>query len=139
MRKYLGNLSPRVFGFGHLGRKTRQFQRKKKLWNDKISFLGDGNLHLNIQLTTLDPGVRNNFESFLFKKVVELKGSISAEHGLGFNKTKYLALSKPDSVVRLMRSLKRAFDPNGIMNPYKVFPWNVKKLLQICQCKKCYM
>lgn len=52
---------------------------------------------------------------------MNLKGSMSAEHGLGFLKRHYIPLSKPDNVVRLMKTLKRSFDPNGIMNPYKVF------------------
>lgn len=58
----------------------------------------------------------------LIKQVMNLKGSMSAEHGLGFLKRHYFPLSKPDSVVRVMKNLKMMFDPNGIMNPYKVFP-----------------
>lgn len=121
MRQYLDDLSPRVFGFGHLG-KTKYYDTDCEIYCKYILFKGDGNLHLNIQLTRLDTEVRNKVEDFLFKQIVDLKGSMSAEHGLGFPKTKYLALSKPDSVVRLMRNLKRTFDPNGIMNPYKLFP-----------------
>lgn len=72
-----------------------------------------------------DPAVRVTVEDFLFQKVVEMKGSISAEHGLGFVKAKYLSSSKPKNVVEVMKTIKENFDPNGIMNPYKVFPWNV--------------
>lgn len=63
----------------------------------------------------------DRIEYFLFQRVIQLKGSMSAEHGLGILKSKYLTLSKQDNVVQLMKHLKKTFDPNGIMNPYKVF------------------
>lgn len=83
--------------------------------------VGDGNLHLNIQLNNHDQDEVDRIENFLFQKVVKMKGSMSAEHGLGFIKSKYLTLSKPENVVQLMKDLKRTFDPNNIMNPYKIF------------------
>lgn len=86
------------------------------------TLLGDGNLHLNVQLKSYDPAVINTVENILCKKVVDLKGSMSAEHGLAFVKSKYLPLSKPGNVIQLMKTIKNCFDPNGIMNPYKVFP-----------------
>jgi len=48
------------------------------------------------------------------------KGSVSAEHGVGLQKTKYLNYSKSEDMIRVMRQIKGVFDPNGIMNPYKV-------------------
>jgi (R)-2-hydroxyglutarate---pyruvate transhydrogenase len=52
----------------------------------------------------------------------ELNGSISAEHGLGFAKNKYLKYSKSALDIEYMRRIKKVFDPKGIMNPYKYLP-----------------
>jgi FAD/FMN-containing dehydrogenase len=46
---------------------------------------------------------------------------VSAEHGVGLEKKRYLDISRTDEEVRLMRSLKSALDPNGILNPGKIF------------------
>ena len=54
--------------------------------------------------------------------VDEHKGSISAEHGLGFAKNKYLGYSKSQGSIDMMRRIKKVFDPKGLMNPYKYFP-----------------
>ena len=50
------------------------------------------------------------------------KGSISAEHGLGFAKNKYLSYSKSQASIDMMRRIKNVFDPKGLMNPYKYLP-----------------
>lgn len=47
---------------------------------------------------------------------------MSAEHGLGLSKAEYIGLSKSPEMVALMRQVKEMFDPNGILNPYKVLP-----------------
>ena len=54
--------------------------------------------------------------------VRDAKGSISAEHGIGLQKAEFLGYSKSPEMIRAMRLIKNAFDPNGIMNPYKVLP-----------------
>lgn len=51
------------------------------------------------------------------------KGSVSAEHGVGLQKSKYLNYSKSDDMIRIMQQIKGVFDPKGIMNPYKLFNW----------------
>lgn len=61
-------------------------------------------------------------EPFIFEEVAKLRGSISAEHGIGFRKSQYLHFSKDESAIQLMRALKDSMDPNGILNPYKVLP-----------------
>lgn len=59
--------------------------------------------------------------------VVKYKGSITAEHGVGVSKVDYMTRCKSDVQLRLMRAIKSMFDPNGIMNPYKVVPEIAKK------------
>jgi len=52
----------------------------------------------------------------------DLKGSISAEHGLGFAKANYIHYSKSEEMIGWMKKVKQLFDPNSILNPYKVLP-----------------
>ena len=87
--------------------------------------IGDGNLHLNI-LKPDDLSVDAFYERChrispaLFEAVRTRRGSISAEHGVGLLKRDYLEFSRSPAEIALMRSLKRVFDPNGVMNPGKL-------------------
>ncbi len=89
--------------------------------------IGDGNLHLNI----LKPESLSKDEFFakcatvnqwVFETVDKYNGSISAEHGVGMTKRDYLHYSRSPAEIAIMRSIKAVFDPNGIMNPGKIFP-----------------
>jgi len=84
--------------------------------------VGDGNLHLNIATKTVDTKVMNIIEPYIFEWVSKENGSISAEHGLGLQKGKFLHYSKSDAMIQLMQTVKKTIDPNGIMNPYKYLP-----------------
>ena len=84
--------------------------------------LGDSNLHLNIHSKGYHREVFERIEPWLFEQVKAVRGSISAEHGLGQSKTKYIHYSKSDEAVELMRKFKDLMDPQGILNPYKVTP-----------------
>jgi glycolate oxidase len=61
-------------------------------------------------------------ERHLFEQVVALEGSITGEHGIGFAKAPYLGIELSEAEIALMKRVKRAFDPNGILNPGKIFP-----------------
>ena len=83
---------------------------------------GDGNIHVNIMV---DAGRRGRDRAgargraVLFEGVVALEGSISGEHGIGFAKAPYLRLELSADEIALMKRVKRAFDPHGILNPGK--------------------
>ncbi|CAI8739099.1 MULTISPECIES: FAD-binding oxidoreductase [Pseudomonas] len=88
--------------------------------------IGDGNLHLNI----LKPQNLSKDEFFakcatvnkwVFETVEKYNGSISAEHGVGMTKRDYLTYSRSPVEIEYMKAVKAAFDPNGIMNPGKIF------------------
>lgn len=81
-----------------------------------------GNLHLNLTSPEYSTEVMDKIEPFLYDWVANHKGSISAEHGLGFKKKNFIYHSKSKSAVRLMKDIKHTFDPNMILNPYKVLP-----------------
>jgi FAD/FMN-containing dehydrogenase len=89
--------------------------------------IGDGNLHLNI----LKPENLSKDEFFakcatvnkwVFETVQKYNGSISAEHGVGMTKRDYLHYSRSQAEIGYMQAIKAVFDPNGIMNPGKIFP-----------------
>jgi FAD/FMN-containing dehydrogenase len=61
-------------------------------------------------------------ERVLFEGVVSLEGSISGEHGIGFTKAPFLSIELSPDEIALMRRVKAAFDPEGLLNPGKIFP-----------------
>jgi len=73
--------------------------------------MGDSNLHLNIGTKTYDRKIEAALEPFVYEWVQQRKGSISAEHGLGIAKMKYIGYSRSDSMVGLMRQIKNLYDP----------------------------
>jgi len=81
-----------------------------------------GNLHLNISCPKADPEVESLLEPWVYEWISKESGSISAEHGLGLMKANCIHYSKNDAMVQMMRKMKNLFDPNGILNPYKVLP-----------------
>jgi glycolate oxidase len=86
---------------------------------------GDGNIHVNIMVSPGDEDEMrraHEAEQLLFEGVVALEGSISGEHGIGFVKAKYLAIELDAATIAIMKAVKRAFDPDGILNPGKIFP-----------------
>ena len=84
---------------------------------------GDGNLHCNYLWNEDDelPAVERAIEQ-LFHDVIELRGTLSGEHGIGFAKAPYIDIELSADVIALMKRVKTAFDPNGILNPGKIFP-----------------
>ena len=86
---------------------------------------GAGNINVNIMLDPDDAGAlarARRAERSLFAGVVALDGSISGEHGIGFSKAPFLGIELSPDVIALMRRVKHAFDPHGILNPGKIFP-----------------
>ncbi|XP_076244604.1 D-2-hydroxyglutaric acid dehydrogenase [Calliopsis andreniformis] len=84
--------------------------------------LGDGNIHVQVSIPTYEADIASKLQPFIFEYVSSLRGSVSAEHGIGFMKTKYLHMSRTSSEIELMYDLKKLMDPKGILNPYKVLP-----------------
>jgi glycolate oxidase len=86
---------------------------------------GDGNIHVNIMVPSGIPDAAQSArraERRLFEGVIALEGSISGEHGVGFTKAPYLDLELSPEQIALMKRVKAAFDPHGILNPGKIFP-----------------
>lgn len=81
--------------------------------------IGDGNLHLNVAVREYSKEVEKALEPYVYEFVEKHHGSISAEHGLGFQKKNYIGYSKSDVEIRLIKQIKNHYDPNHILNPYK--------------------
>lgn len=87
--------------------------------------LGDGNLHYNVQPPREGAAgfIRTHADEVaasIYAKVRTFGGSISAEHGVGATKVQELALHKPTVALDMMRPIKRALDPCGIINPGRI-------------------
>ena len=88
--------------------------------------IGDGNLHLNI-LKPENMAKEDFFEKcqqvnkWVFEIVERYQGSVSAEHGVGMAKKAYLQYTRSEAEIAYLRGIKKVFDPNGIINPGKIF------------------
>lgn len=86
---------------------------------------GNGNLHVNLLLNPDDPHQSSQAQPCLhavFDLVLSLHGTLSGEHGIGLVKQDYVAQELNPIALGLMRKIKQQFDPQGILNPGKVFP-----------------
>ncbi len=88
--------------------------------------IGDGNLHINAlkaKNMSMDEFIKKCelVNKSLFNEIQKIGGSISAEHGVGLLKKPYLKFSRSLEEIRLMKEVKKVFDPNYILNPGKIF------------------
>jgi FAD/FMN-containing dehydrogenase len=82
--------------------------------------LGDGNLHVIVGVGDGSREARHAVEQIVYTALRRRGGTVSAEHGIGLEKRSYLGWSRTTEEVALMRALKRALDPHGILNPGKI-------------------
>jgi len=83
--------------------------------------VGDGNLHLIGGVGTDNVDEIHAMEECIYEPLKPISGAVSAEHGIGLEKKNYLHISRSETEINLMKSLKKALDPNNILNPGKVF------------------
>jgi glycolate oxidase len=86
---------------------------------------GDGNLHINIIKGNMsDDDWRHKLKDGIkqiFELTVKLGGTISGEHGIGLVQKEFMSIKYSEINLNLMRGIKQVFDPNGILNPDKIF------------------
>lgn len=87
-----------------------------------VAHLGDGNVHFTVFPTSPDAGLADRIVSAIEDEVQRLGGSFSAEHGVGLSKKPSMARRKDPVALAVMRQIKQALDPQGLMNPGKVLP-----------------
>jgi glycolate oxidase len=85
---------------------------------------GDGNIHVNFMCDREDTAAVKRAREAVretFAVAVELGGTISGEHGIGYVKAPYLDMAVTGATIETMKQIKRALDPSGILNPGKMF------------------
>ena len=87
-----------------------------------VAHLGDGNVHYPVRMTRDDPMLKEALVEAVEGIVQDLRGSFSAEHGIGLAKLPSMRRRKDAVALAAMRAIKAALDPNGVMNPGKVIP-----------------
>jgi glycolate oxidase subunit GlcD len=102
---------------------TKAYPDFEVVW---FGHIGDGNMHINIlKPANLDKETFvkkcEHVNDLLFGVIKKLGGSISAEHGVGILKKPYLGLSRSPGEIDIMKGIKKVLDPDGIMNPGKIF------------------
>jgi len=86
---------------------------------------GNGNIHVNLMFDPAEPGQQAAAEACLdalFALVIGLQGTLSGEHGIGLAKRAFMRAALDPHALRLMAEVKRAFDPQGLLNPGKLLP-----------------
>jgi glycolate oxidase len=104
IKNYLDSLELRSVIFGHAG---------------------DGNLHIDVLKENMDDiswqNIVPKLKQEIYRMAVSLGGTISGEHGIGFTRKEYLSIALSDAEIKLCASIKKAFDPDNILNPGKIF------------------
>jgi len=105
-------------------RYTHELAKRFAIRIPSFGHAGDGNLHVYICRDELEENVWKEklaevFEA-MYAKAEEMGGAVSGEHGIGYAKRQYLRRQVGDVQMELMRSIKKAFDPKGLLNPDKV-------------------
>src|ERR1051325_100453 len=101
---------------------TAAMQKKFKLPIACFGHAGDGNIHVNVMVDREDRAAERRSEEALdelFRGILDLGGVITGEHGIGIAKQRWWPLAASEEVRALHRTIKRALDPNGILNPGK--------------------
>ncbi len=100
-------------------------QQLNERWPDSrmvvFGHLGDGNIHLAITIGSLDENEVHAVDTIVYEALGRRQGVISAEHGIGLEKREYLKHSRSAQEIALMKTIKQALDPKGILNPGKIF------------------
>ncbi|MER3427945.1 MAG: glycolate oxidase subunit GlcD [Pyrinomonas sp.] len=104
--------------------RVEEIARRQRIFVVNFGHAGDGNIHVNFMCDREDTdAVRRAREAVraTFAAAIELGGTISAEHGIGYTKAPYLDMALSAETIETMMRLKKALDPNLILNPGKVF------------------
>lgn len=100
-------------------------KRLRNEWPEAIiavfGHVGDGNLHVLVRTGDNNREMHSAVDNIIYTLIRELNGAVSAEHGIGFTKKEYLSYSRSPEEIALMKTMKQALDPKGILSPGRVF------------------
>ena len=104
-------------------RAVRRIGEKHGIPTAAYGHAGDGNLHVNFLFGSAEERKRGEAAiEEAIETAIALGGTITGEHGVGLAKRQFLRKEQGDAVIALQRRLKRAFDPDDLLNPGKIFP-----------------
>lgn len=109
----------------YLARAVKEAGSGKKVNVATYGHAGDGNLHVTIQYRKrnfAELQEANELLGEIYRKTVEMEGKLTGEHGVGITVKDYLGLQMTSDEIGLMKRIKYAFDPKGLLNPGKIFP-----------------
>jgi glycolate oxidase len=101
-------------------RQIKLISQKYRIPISACGHAGDGNVHLHPLGKTPDTETARNLRREVYLAGINMGGTLSGEHGLGFDKKDYFALAASETTILLMQRIKQAFDPNLILNPGKI-------------------
>ncbi len=117
------DVSLNVDDMGYFGEEVEN--RLRAEWPDAIlglfGHIGDGNVHIIIHVGPETRDLHQAIDEIIYGLIKELHGAVSAEHGIGLMKKQFLPYSKSEPEIALMKALKHTLDPQGILNPGRVF------------------
>jgi glycolate oxidase len=109
----------------NLAKKAKTISEKYEIPIIVYGHAGDGNVHLHPLCMNMDREEWNNklphLMTDLYRAGVSLGGAVSGEHGIGFDKKPYFNQETDNSLLTIMKEIKKTFDPNNILNPGKIF------------------
>ena len=101
----------------------QEINKIAKKYNVKIpcfGHTGDGNVHTNVMIDKKDLEIGHKAIKDIFKITVKMGGTLSGEHGIGLSKAPYMDIAFSKEELNLFKAIKKAFDPNNILNPNKM-------------------
>ena len=104
--------------------KIEEIAKRNDTFVANFGHAGDGNIHVNFVVDREDKDAIARARKCVaetFQLSVDLGGTISGEHGIGYVKAPYLAYAIDRPTLEIMKGIKKVFDPNGILNPGKMF------------------
>jgi glycolate oxidase len=104
-------------------KRVQQITAKLDIPAMKYGHIGDGNLHVALFIDVMNEDQWERLElaaDRIHKAALELGGTVSSEHGIGLARAKFISIQVGTEALNVMRSIKRALDPNGILNPGKM-------------------
>ena len=120
-----GDVTVPISRFGELVRQVKAIADEYDLLIPCFGHAGDGNLHPTALIDPDDPEMRareRDAYGEIVQAAIDLGGTATGEHGIGLGKRKFMYDEHGTEGIRAMRAIKDAFDPNGILNPGKIFP-----------------
>lgn len=100
----------------------RKLEKESGIFIACFGHAGDGNFHINLLFEEDKKNIAVNVREKIFKKVLELSGTISGEHGIGYIKKPYVNWELNSLQIEIMKKIKKIFDPEGLLNPSVKLP-----------------